>query len=60
VFDVELGRTERKSVRSTAGCEEVYNKSAHVMPIVDMPRNKFECWANRLHYQNITDDLLVN
>jgi uncharacterized protein YlxP (DUF503 family) len=51
VFDVELGRTERKSVRSTA-CEEVYNKSALVMPIVDMPRNKFECWANRLHYQD--------
>jgi hypothetical protein len=22
------------------------------MPIVDMPRNKFECWANRLHYQD--------
>jgi hypothetical protein len=51
VFDVELGRTERKSVRSTA-CEEVYSKSALVMPIVDMPRNKFECWANRLHYHS--------
>jgi hypothetical protein len=44
VFDVELGRTERKSVRSTA-CEEVYSGSALVMPIVDMPRNK------RLHPQ---------
>jgi hypothetical protein len=22
------------------------------MPIVDMPRNKFECWANHLHYQD--------
>jgi predicted aspartyl protease len=51
VFDVELGRTERKSVRSTA-CEEVYSGSALVMPIVDMPKNKFECWANRLHYQD--------
>jgi predicted aspartyl protease len=51
VFDVELGRLERKSVRSTA-CEEVYIGSALVMPIVDMPRNKFECWANRLHYQD--------
>jgi hypothetical protein len=44
-------RTERKSVRSTA-CEKVYSGSALVMPIVDMPRNKFECWANRLHYQD--------
>jgi hypothetical protein len=51
VFDVELGRSERKSVRSTA-CEEVYSGSALVMPIVDMLRNKFECWANRLHYQD--------
>jgi hypothetical protein len=51
VFNVELGRSERKSVRSTS-CEEVYSGSALVMPIVDMPRNKFECWANRLHYQD--------
>jgi hypothetical protein len=42
VFDVEFGGPEKKSVRSTA-CEEVYNGSALVMPIVDMPRNKFEC-----------------
>ena len=34
VFDVELGRKERKSVRSTA-CEEVYSRSALVMPMVD-------------------------
>jgi hypothetical protein len=60
VFDVELGRPEKKSVRSTA-CEEVYSGSALVMPIVDMPRNKFECWANRLHYQDcdVGRDLLV-
>jgi predicted aspartyl protease len=51
VFDVELGRPKKKSVRSTA-YEEVYSGSALVMPIVDMPRNKFECWANRLHYQD--------
>jgi hypothetical protein len=51
VFDVELGRSEKKSVRSTAS-EEVYSGSALVMPIVNMPRNKFECWANRLHYQD--------
>jgi hypothetical protein len=49
VFDVELGRTE--TVRSAA-CEEVYSGSALVMPIVYMPTNKFECWANRLHYQD--------
>jgi hypothetical protein len=30
----------------------VYSGFALVMPIVDMPRNKFECWANRLHYQD--------
>jgi hypothetical protein len=51
VFDVELGRAGRKLVRSTA-CEEVYSGSALVMPIVDMPGKKFECWANRLHYQD--------
>jgi hypothetical protein len=51
VFDVELGRRERKSVRSTA-CEEIYSGSALVMPIVDVPKNNFECWANRLHYQD--------
>jgi hypothetical protein len=50
VFDVEFGRLEKKSVRSVV-CEEVYSGSALVMPIVDMPKNKFECWANRLHYQ---------
>jgi hypothetical protein len=51
VFDVELGRQERKLGRRPA-CEEVYSGSALVMPIVDMPRKKFECWANRLHYQD--------
>jgi predicted aspartyl protease len=40
VFDVELGRRERKSVRSTA-CEEIYSGSALVMPIVDVPKNNF-------------------
>jgi predicted aspartyl protease len=50
-FDVELGRRERKSVRSTA-CEEIYSGSALVMPIVDVPKNNFECRANRLHYQD--------
>jgi hypothetical protein len=30
----------------------VCSGSALVMPIVDMPRNKFKCWANRLHYQD--------
>jgi predicted aspartyl protease len=51
VFDVELGTPERKSVRNTVS-EEVYSGSALLMPIVDMPRNKFDCWANRLHYQD--------
>jgi hypothetical protein len=51
VFDVELGRRERKSVRSTA-CEEIYSGSALVMPIMDVPKNNFECWTNRLHYQD--------
>jgi hypothetical protein len=51
VFNVELGRRERKSVRSTA-CEEIYSGSALVMPIVDVPKNNFECWANRLHHQD--------
>jgi hypothetical protein len=59
VFDVELGRSERKSVRSTA-CEEVYKGSALVMPIVDMPRNKFECWATVFTTKIITDNLLDN
>jgi predicted aspartyl protease len=57
VFDVELGRRERKSVRSTA-CEEMYSGSALVMPIVDVPKNNFECWANRLHYQDYHRQLL--
>jgi predicted aspartyl protease len=47
VFDVELGRKERETVRITS-CEEVYSRSALVMPMVEVPRNKFECWANRL------------
>jgi hypothetical protein len=51
VFDVELGRKEKQTMRS-ASCEEVYNGSALVMPMVEVPRNKFECWANRLQYQD--------
>jgi hypothetical protein len=51
VFDVELGRKERETVRSTS-CEEVYSGSALVMPMVEVPRNKFECWASRLQYQD--------
>jgi hypothetical protein len=51
VFDVELGRKEKETVRSTS-CEEVYSGSALVMPMVEVPRNKFECWANRLQYQD--------
>jgi hypothetical protein len=51
VFDVELGRKERETVRSTS-YEEVYSGSALVMPMVEVPRNKFECWANRLQYQD--------
>jgi hypothetical protein len=38
-------------VRSTA-CEEIYSGFALVMPIVDVPKNNFECWANRLHFQD--------
>jgi hypothetical protein len=38
-------------VRSTA-CEEIYSGSALVMPIVEVPKNNFACWANRLHYQD--------
>jgi hypothetical protein len=48
--DKELGRRERKSVRSTAdnGVDSMF---ALVMTIVRMPRNDCECRANRLYYQ---------
>ena len=60
VFDVELGSKKRKSVRSTA-CEEVDSRAALVMPMMAMPKNDFECWANRLQYQDYqTDNLLMN
>jgi hypothetical protein len=51
VFDVELGRKERETVRSTS-CEEVDSGSAPVMPMVEVPTNKFECSASRLQYQD--------
>jgi predicted aspartyl protease len=56
VFDVEFGSKRRKSQRSTA-CEEVYSKAALVLPMVAAPRNDFECWANRLHYQDYQKQL---
>ena len=60
VFDVELGRIKRKSVRSSA-CEEIDSRTALVMPMVAAPTNEFECWASRLHYQDynrqLTDEL---
>jgi predicted aspartyl protease len=51
VFDVELGGKKRKSVRSTA-CEEVKSRAALAMPMMAMPKNDFEYWANRLQYQD--------
>jgi hypothetical protein len=59
VFDVELGRREKESVRSTA-CEEVYIGSALVMPVVDMPKTDFECWATVFITKILTDNLSVN
>jgi hypothetical protein len=47
VFDVELDGKKRKSVRSTA-CEEVDSRAALAMPMMAMPKNDFEHWANRL------------
>jgi hypothetical protein len=51
VFHVERGRKERETVRSTS-YEEVYSGSALVMPMVEVPKNKFECWASRFQYQD--------
>jgi hypothetical protein len=57
VFDIELGGRKKKLVRSTA-CEEVYGQSALVMPVMAMPRNDFDCWANRLHCQEYQKQLV--
>jgi hypothetical protein len=51
VFDVQLGGKRKKSVRSTA-CEEVDGRAALAMPMMAMPKNDFENWANRLQYQD--------
>jgi hypothetical protein len=57
VFDVELGGEKRKSVRSTA-CEEVDSRAALAMPMMAMPKNDFECWANHLQYQDYNRQLV--
>jgi hypothetical protein len=57
VFDVELGSRRKKSVRSTA-CEEVDSRTALAMPMMAVPTNDFECWANRLQYQDFNRQLV--
>jgi hypothetical protein len=57
VFDVELGGKKRKLVRSTA-CEEVDSRAALAMPMMAMPKNDFEYWANRLQYQDYNKQLV--
>jgi hypothetical protein len=57
VFDVELGGKKRKSVRSTA-CEEVDSTATLAMPMMAMPKNDFEYWANRLQYQDYNRQLV--
>jgi hypothetical protein len=57
VFDVQLSSKNKKSVRSTA-CEEVDRRSALAMPMMAMPRKDFECWANRLQYQDYCKQLV--
>jgi hypothetical protein len=56
VFDVDIGSKKRKSVRGTA-CEIADSKNALVMPIVAVPKNDFDCWANHLHYQEYQKQL---
>jgi hypothetical protein len=51
VFDVQLGGKRKKSFRSIA-CEEVDSRAALAMPMMAMPKNDFEYWANRLQYQD--------
>jgi hypothetical protein len=57
VFDVQLSSKRKKSVRSTA-CEEVDSRAALAMPTMAMPKNDFECWANRLQYQDYNRQLV--
>jgi predicted aspartyl protease len=59
VFDIELGRKERKTVRSTS-CEEVYSGSALVMPMVEVPRTSLNVGPVVFSIKIITDNLLVN
>jgi hypothetical protein len=56
VFDVKIGSKKRKSVRGTA-CEIADSRNALVMPMVAVPKNDFDCWANRLHYQDYQKQL---
>jgi predicted aspartyl protease len=57
VFDVQLGGKRKKSVRSTA-CEEVDSRAALAMPMMAMPKNDFEYWANHLQYQGYNRQLV--
>jgi predicted aspartyl protease len=58
VFEVEIGSKKRKSVRGRGtACEIADSRNALVMPMVAVPKNDFDCWANRLHYQNYQKQL---